>query len=192
MNCEISNDLIMKYFDGDINDIESAQLKQHLKTCGPCSTDFKNMSDIFGVLERGNPIEPPQNFEAQVMSKINAYEVEKRKRTDRSLGFLYTAACMMLLLLSVLLMIDINGIDVYRVAGRAGEAFSSLASLTLAVQSTVYALFTLAKGVFGALFQVAYLVYKTYSHIFFALAVMLVLLPGALTPAARQKHGGSK
>lgn len=192
MNCEIANGLIMKHFDGTINDIESAQLKQHLKTCGPCSTDFKNMNEIFGALEKLETIEPPQNFEAQVMNKINVYEAEKRKRTDRSLGFLYTAACMMLLLLSVLLMIDINGIDVTRMAGRAEEAFSSLANLTLAVQGTVYALFTLAKGVFSGLFQVVYLIFKTYSHVFFAFAAMLVLLPGMLSTVSRQQNGGSK
>jgi anti-sigma factor RsiW len=80
----------MKYFDGTVNETERLQLMQHLKTCEKCSNEFDSLKDIFNCLEEeDNHIEPPANFEEQVMAKVNLYEADRRKKVDGFLMLIY-------------------------------------------------------------------------------------------------------
>ncbi|MDP4092480.1 MAG: zf-HC2 domain-containing protein [Bacillota bacterium] len=89
MNCIMSEEYIMKYFDGNINDIEQAQLKQHIKTCKSCHESFNSMSEIFGLIREEADIEPPVNFEASVMQKLRTFEENRKIRRERILFAIY-------------------------------------------------------------------------------------------------------
>ncbi len=96
MKCEEASVWIMKYFDKELNDIEVGQLKQHLKGCMTCNTEFEELNGILGVLEEERGIEPPEGFETLVMGKIKALTVERKKRTDRFFIILYAVSSMIL------------------------------------------------------------------------------------------------
>ncbi len=110
MNCNTSNDLIMKYFDGTVNETERLQLMQHLKTCEKCSNEFDSLKDIFNCLEEeDNHIEPPANFEEQVMAKVNLYEADRRKKVDGFLMLIYGVTVLILGVFTVIFAVMLRG-----------------------------------------------------------------------------------
>lgn len=119
MTCRDSGDFMMRYFDGETNDIETAQLKQHLKTCKKCSEEYENLKEVFSFLETDIEIEPPQDFEASVMSRINVLELERKMKTERALFILYGAATAVLAALSIFFIIEIKDM-IFRAMEHAG------------------------------------------------------------------------
>ncbi len=90
MSCETINDLMMRYFDSSLNKEEEDYLFRHIESCPSCAEEFNSMKVIFDCLEDENCIEPPLNFEATVMEKVNAYEASRRKRIDNFLMIAYS------------------------------------------------------------------------------------------------------
>lgn len=117
MNCITSNDLIMKYYDGGANDLEKAQLKQHLKTCKKCSEEFESLKEIFNCLQEDNQIEPPKDFEEQVMKKVNMYEISRRKKVDSFLMIIYGITLLMLAALTVTFVLKIKDMRILQSIG---------------------------------------------------------------------------
>lgn len=103
MNCDQSHDYMMKYLDGKLNDSEHAELIHHINKCGQCCTEFQEYSKIVKALEEDKGIEPPENFEFAVMSKIrlidNRAKIEREKRI-LILGFLSGIVLMLGLIVS--------------------------------------------------------------------------------------------
>jgi predicted anti-sigma-YlaC factor YlaD len=88
----MSKNYIMKHFDGEGNDIEEVQFRQHLKSCKSCSDEFSSMEAIFAALGTQTDIEPPANFEAMVMDKVGIIEKQRRENNSRWLVLIYNAA----------------------------------------------------------------------------------------------------
>lgn len=80
MKCDACSEYLMRYFDKELNDIETAQFKQHLKVCRSCREEYDTLNAILGIIEIDGVLTPPDNFESKVMSKISSFN-EKRKRT---------------------------------------------------------------------------------------------------------------
>ena len=94
MNCETSKDYIMKYFDGELNNIEEAQFKQHLKICPDCGSEFRCMQTIFTAIKTKAEIEPPADFETRVMDRVASIEKkEKKKGQNASYGYTMRLLC---------------------------------------------------------------------------------------------------
>lgn len=83
MNCDTSRELMMKYFDGEMDEAGEKQFREHLKTCGDCSDEFSCMEAIFASLDEKVGIEPPDDFEARVMDKVALIENQKGKEAGR-------------------------------------------------------------------------------------------------------------
>lgn len=108
MNCKISEEYLMKYFDGELNDIENAQLKLHLKGCKKCSEDFENLSSVFSYLNTEGVVEPPQDFETNVMIRINTLEAARKRRIEGILLGLYWLATAALAAIAIIFMLGMK------------------------------------------------------------------------------------
>ncbi len=70
MQCRETNDLIMKYFDHDISELEIEMLLKHNEKCPGCALEFDAMKEALSALEELPLLEVPEGFEAKVLESI--------------------------------------------------------------------------------------------------------------------------
>lgn len=190
MNCDSVNGYIMKYFDKNLNDIESAQMKQHLKSCEKCSAEFEGMSEIFNVLEAENQIEPPTDFEFSVMEKIISLDFEQNKRKDRFLIMLYSLISISIALISLLLSLYFNSLANIGVINSLIGQFSTVSSTLFVFYEVAGKLANSFFAVIKMLFQTFFILLKTYSYVFTILFGILLILDSMFRKLTRQDDGG--
>jgi DNA phosphorothioation-dependent restriction protein DptG len=186
MNCKESNDYMMSYFDGNQNDIEHAQFKQHLKSCSCCSRDFESMKEIFCAIESKDSIEPPQDFEVNVMKKINSFEMTRKKRADAVLIFTYSFVTVILTALAVAFMARLNGINIFGLFSTTGESFSSFPDTLFTIVNILNAIYHIAIKIADALLQVLNVLTGTYYFMIGVLLCFFIMLPKVFTGLAKQ------
>jgi len=174
MNCEISKDYMMKYFDGERNDIEEARFRQHLKNCGRCSEEFNCMAEIFSSLETADTVEPPEDFEIRVMEKVNAVENARRENSSRMLVLLYNAATVVSIILLMVFVADIRQGGLVSAFESIREYFGSFSGILAAVFGVIEDVFSLLAGVVSVIIQVFISIVKTYYYIFVVLVLLLL------------------
>lgn len=89
MNCNQSNDFMMKYLDGELKDSEYSQLMHHINKCSFCCTEFQAYNSMVKSLEKDNVIEPPEDFEINVMRKINLMDEAIKLKKEKKLILIY-------------------------------------------------------------------------------------------------------
>lgn len=166
MNCEQSQELMMKYFDGDFNDIEKQQFKQHLMMCGKCNEDFKQLGSILNFLGDAVDVEPPQDFEANVMEKVHAFELEKKKKTGKILILLYNLTVVISVALLIVFFAGTKGVTIPETLKLIDICADSLAGTISAMLGALTTVFSLMAGVFRTLFQVGFSIITDYYYIF--------------------------
>lgn len=170
MSCESCNDYMMRYFDGDLNDIESAKFKQHLKTCKECNKEYEQLSTIFNVLETETGAEPPEDFESQVMKKVTSYELARKRRFEIVLFGVYLGLTAAMVALSALFLIGMKGV-ILDFVQQAGQHSSFMHTLYVFMER-FYNVVEILKGI---LLQFSIFVQKLYPAFFaFAAAVMMI------------------
>jgi len=189
MNCERSQELMMKYFDGDINDIENQQFKQHLTICEKCREDFEQLGSIFNSIKDATDVEPPENFEANVMENIHAFEMEKRKKTGRILMLLYNLATVVSVVLLIVFFAGTRGVTIQEAMRLADICAGSLAGTVSAMFSALTAFISLVTGVFRTLFQIGFSIITEYYYIFLTLMAILVAIQKMLFVLVEQDRG---
>lgn len=70
MQCKEINNLIMKYFDGNISELEREMIIKHNEKCCSCALDFKVLRQAMDALEEFPELEVPDGFESRVMEGI--------------------------------------------------------------------------------------------------------------------------
>lgn len=70
MQCKEINDLVMKYFDGSICELEREMIIRHNESCSRCAEEFAVLREALDTLEELPEIEAPAGFEARVMEGI--------------------------------------------------------------------------------------------------------------------------
>lgn len=70
MQCREISDLMMKYFDGNINEIELERLTKHNKGCRQCADEFDALKEAIFAVEDMPELEIPEGFETRIMGKI--------------------------------------------------------------------------------------------------------------------------
>lgn len=176
MNCEMANNYMMKYFDGEINEIDDAQFKLHLKSCEKCRQEFDCMAEIFATLEGSSTLEPPENFEASVMEKVNAFEKKRMEKKTRLLVLLYNATAVIAMLSLMTFVADIRPEGIARAIESLKDYMGSFNSVTSAVFGVVVGIFNLIGGVLFTLLQVFLSIIKTYYYVFVAMIVLLLAI----------------
>lgn len=176
MNCEAAKEYIMKYFDGERNESEELQFKQHLNTCTSCREEFNCMEAIFNNLETKEEIEPPDNFEALVMDKVNVIEKERREKSEKRIVWLYNGATLLSIVLLLVFVADLKQVSVFSAFQKIGEYFSSFSSATAAVAGVVRDMFELLGNALLAVVDVAFSIVRSFYPVFMALTLMIFVI----------------
>ncbi len=170
MKCNDSQNYMMKFFDRELNDIEEAQLKQHLKICTACSEEFVGLKEIFAVVEQNSEIEPPEDFECQVMNRIEN-EVKMYKKHIGDSTFVYD-----------ILSIAVSFIFVIFFGGLLWDCLKAPTNVVHFVDLISYysnEFFSVAssmgKGIIIAIAGVAASIYKTYYYAYIVLGILLFM-----------------
>jgi len=72
MQCKEINELVMKYFDGYISELEYEMILKHNEKCTDCALEFRVLKEAIGTLEELPELEVPEDFEARVMERVRA------------------------------------------------------------------------------------------------------------------------
>jgi len=187
MNCKVSEDCMMRYFDGALNDIEAAQFKQHLKSCEKCNEGFESMNSILGSLI-DDIIEPPEDFEEQVMKKVNLLEVERKKKSAKFIAFLYSIGALILITLTAFLISDLRG-SISSV-GDVGGSINSVSDLLTSIFGAAETIFNVIINIISDFLQVVFVVIKAYYYVFIMLAAVLFAIEWMFVSLVRRNNGG--
>jgi predicted anti-sigma-YlaC factor YlaD len=177
---------MMSYFDGDKNEIEEVQFRQHLKCCGGCMEEFSSMEEIFKALETQTEIEPPANFEAMVMEKVEGIEKKRSENYSKRIVLLYNLATVVSIVLLLVFVADLKQVSVFSAFEKIAEYFGSFSSATSAVLGVVSDIFRLLGQAIYVVIDVAFSVFKSYYYIFLALVVMLFAIQRLLNYVGEQ------
>lgn len=186
MNCSASESSMMKYFDGEYNDIENAQFKQHLKGCKKCSEEFESLKAVFGYLETKVDIEPPPDFEAAVMNRINALEQARREKTERALVIIYWAATLALGALFTLFVFDAGEVFL-KLLLQVGNGFGIMSEID-GVLKIFYGIF---EGIFEVLLEIGIVISNIYQYIIAAAILLLVMIKNDFGASRRKMQANT-
>ena len=184
MKCNESRDYMMKFFDKNINDIEEAQLKQHIKSCTKCSEEFLSLKEIFSEIEQDSAIEPPEDFELQVMSRIEKEAVIYTKAAGGN-AFVYD---ILLVAVSFIFVILFGGI-LYEAVKHPLAFLQNVQIATGLAKEFFSAAVTMAKGMGIALMGVTASIYKTYYYLYILLGILLLVIQGVFIRMVREGNG---
>lgn len=76
MECGKMSDLIMKYLDGNISEVELKLLNRHMISCEKCSKEFEIMTEISELINELPEISAPADFESKVMHRIKQQKAQ--------------------------------------------------------------------------------------------------------------------
>jgi hypothetical protein len=91
MQCRQISNLAMKYFDGNINEIELEQLLKHNQKCSDCAEEFEALKDAIYEIETLPEIDPPLELTANIMTSIAAqkhFSLNTRQLVCGIMGFI--------------------------------------------------------------------------------------------------------
>lgn len=188
MNCGISNDHIMRYFDGSLSDADSGKLKQHLKECGECRRLFESLDGILGSIRCEDMAEPPENFTKEVMAKVGKLGHVWESRSERVATFVYSAVT---IFFAALLMVAI-GIVKNMSFGGALNAIQEISARVAWFYSLAATIYLFIANIAGGVLQALFIIAKTYYHILLAMMVMaLIIYNMAAGGLKRASNGGA-
>ncbi|NLD46590.1 MAG: hypothetical protein GX660_05250, partial [Clostridiaceae bacterium] len=113
MSCKPYDEFIMKYIDGELNDIEQAKLIQHVSECEACRSEFEDLKNVLGALEKSKELEPPADLQTSIMAKVCAIDIYNKKSREKKLMMLYfiSTITLTILILSLALIFKNNILD---------------------------------------------------------------------------------
>ncbi|HEY8349133.1 MAG TPA: zf-HC2 domain-containing protein [Clostridiales bacterium] len=176
MNCDTSKELMMKYFDGEMDEAEEKQFREHLKACSGCSEEFGCMEAIFSTLDEKVEIEPPDDFEARVMDKVALIENQKKERSEKRIVLLYNFATMLSIVLLLIFVADMKEVSVFSAFERLGEYFRSFSTVTAAIFGAVKDLTGLLIDALAAVADIALSIVRSYYYAFIVLILAVLAI----------------
>ncbi|MGE4283454.1 MAG: anti-sigma factor [Clostridia bacterium] len=174
MNCGEVNEMMMRYFDGGINDIDCYYFKLHLKSCPVCSKQYAILSEAISYMELQPLLEPPEDFEKCVMNLVGRASAPKKNflRIPMSIGYLLVSVLLLMLTtITILFMHSLPTIDLVRMIMNNGLSIEILNSILLTVEDCYRAVMILCNSAF----DIYYILFKNYYDIVFSLAAIIVI-----------------
>ncbi len=187
MKCNEAQAYMMKFFDKNLNDIEEAQFKQHLKNCKECSEEFLSLKEIFSEIEQDSVIEPPEDFELQVMSRLEKEVVMYSKPAGEN-TFVYN---ILLAAVTFIFVILFGGI-IYEAIKQPLELFQKVQFATDLSKEFLSAAVSMVKGIGIAIMGVAASIYKTYYYLYILLGILLLVVQGVFFRMVREGNGAAQ
>lgn len=176
MNCETSKELMMKYFDGEMDEAGEIQLREHLKVCRDCNDEFSCMGAIFTTLDAKVEIEPPEDFEARVMEKVASIEQQRREKSSKRVVLLYNCATLLSIILLFIFVADMKQVSVFSAFERLGEYFGSFSTVTAAVFGVVKDLAGLLVNALVVVADIAFSIVRSYYYVFIVLILTVLAI----------------
>lgn len=168
MNCEQAGLFMMKFFDGEYNELEYIEFEEHLKCCKKCALDFANMKKVLSAVETDALIEPPENFESDVMAKVSRIKRAKQQKSKKWIVILYKTAAVICVFLLATLMYGKNLLDVSNMIEQMDAYAVPLKSLIHVVLTIIMVLPDSVADTLQILNQVATAIVQEYVYVFAA------------------------
>ncbi len=191
MSCEQYSEKIMKYFDGALNDIEIKELKQHINTCEKCNEEFEELSTILGFIENDDFIQPPEDFEIQVMTRIYGLEPNENRRLEIFMMCLLGIATVFALVLSAAFTYSILGVSLFKLGGYIISAYTPFAAFAEMAGSVIESITSPVVNVAKALVEIGIGIATNYYYIVILLVVLLFAVQWMFFSLIRQNKGGA-
>jgi hypothetical protein len=188
MNCSLSRNHMMKCFDGEHNDIEDAYFKQHLKACQHCREEFEEMKKVFDILETITQVQPPENFETEVMEKIGVLENKRKKNTAKALVFLYNTAILVSIVMLVVFLVRALSANVPVDTGQEGSELNFLSVILVYLYGLFKGVYSFATGMANLLYQAGSIIIKMYYFYIVAVSSMVIIIQRAFTIIVKQNR----
>lgn len=74
MHCKEISDLIMKYFDGNISELEHEMILKHNECCPGCAEEFTVLREAMDALEGFPELDVPSGFESSIMEEVRTWK----------------------------------------------------------------------------------------------------------------------
>lgn len=110
MDCNKANKLMMDYMDLNISEEDNFLLEKHLEECKECRESFGLYTQILDEfsLDADNIIEAPEDFEINIMEKIEHIEPRYIKEKTKKNMVAYVFLGMTSLVFSLFLIVSLN------------------------------------------------------------------------------------
>lgn len=79
MNCPEVMELMNRFIDDDLNEIEISHLKEHLKQCSDCSEMFERLQHLSAELENLPKVMPKFSLVDAIMPQLDQLDMEKQQ-----------------------------------------------------------------------------------------------------------------
>ncbi len=96
-SCKEHIEKISAMIDGQLDDLEKAELLSHIDSCPECKSAYDAFSFISSAISDGL-VPPPEALAESVMKKITAKKESKKKRQPALISFAALAACFALII----------------------------------------------------------------------------------------------
>lgn len=192
MNCKNAEDLMMSFFDGCCTDVETAQLRQHIKSCGACGQMFAQLEEAFDHLRQEEDLSIPPDFEASVMERIHDVERVRKAKTSKILVWAYNLATVVAIILLMLFAANLKEMDLSHAASRFQEYVQSFTGLVSSAYELSKDLCALVVRVAGVMFKVNAMIVEKYAYILLAVFAILFALYRAAQIIVHQDRRGNR
>lgn len=135
MKCNRYQELLMRHFDGDLNNEEQELLQQHLNGCPGCRNLYGDLHHILTPLETAAPVEPHPGLEKMVLERVKKLPVTFLKTAPNGESGLakmiygWLAVALVLLMLAIHLALRDAGL--YQLFLQSRQYFSFLSGIAL-------------------------------------------------------------
>ncbi len=76
---DVYDQMINLAVDGLLAEEEEARLYQHVQTCSSCADAWEKVALVDSLLKVQTELSPPPDFGANVMARVSAYEIRRRR-----------------------------------------------------------------------------------------------------------------
>ncbi len=70
MGCRQIIEKIDRYFERELNDIETYKIEKHLEKCSSCKKEYDEFKEVFDLLSNHPTVLPPEDFTSRIMGEI--------------------------------------------------------------------------------------------------------------------------
>ena len=80
MNCQRVQESFLDYQDGRLPPVDSAAVREHLKTCLECQREWAGLQEITLKMDRLPPVAPSPRLRAQFYAMLETHRARRRHR----------------------------------------------------------------------------------------------------------------
>ncbi len=188
MKCSEAQNYMMRYLDKELNAFEENHLEEHIETCEICSEEFAGLKEIFAGIENDlTVIEPPEDFELQVMNRIRN-ETEMYGKISENGKYVFNV---LLATVSFIFVILFGGV-LWEVLNHPISLIQNGMMVSELAKELYTSAITMLKGMCIAVMGVAASIYTTYYYAYILLGVLLLLIQRVFFKMVRAGNGGAQ